>query len=66
MGLEELQRDYEYTREPDDEIESKVHEEIEDMLDSMTREEVREEIHDLEDDEFEEFAEAVLDKIPMG
>ncbi|MFB6292304.1 MAG: hypothetical protein ABEI58_02815 [Candidatus Nanohaloarchaea archaeon] len=66
MSLEELQHDYEYTREPDDGLESKVHEEIEDMLDDMTREEVRSEIKELEDDEFEEFAEAVLDRIPRS
>jgi hypothetical protein len=65
MGIEtlqEIEEDYNYTLEDQAEIESKVQEEIELMLEDSSIEEIRDELDVLDDPEFREVVENVLDK----
>lgn len=62
MSLENIQAMFNSSRKPQDELEDVLEEELDDLLDDNSRAEVRGLIHELDDEEFREFAETVFEQ----
>lgn len=60
-NLQEIEDDYDYTLEEQAEIEEKVQEEIESMLEDSSKEEIREQLDELDDPEFRDLVETILE-----
>lgn len=60
--LQSIQDDFNYTLAERSEIEEKVQEELDLMLEDYSKAEIREELDELDDSEFRELVERILDQ----
>lgn len=61
-NLREIEENFEYTLEEQTEIEEKVQDEIGTMLEDSSKAEIREQLDELDDPEFRDIVENILDE----
>lgn len=62
-NLQEIEDKYEHTLEEQTEIEEKVQEQIESMVEDTNKADIREQLDDLNNPEFQDLVENILDQI---